>query len=156
MIYRWCKNHVVKTFARDVAVNVLANLIAAAVIYLLGVLAGLFPRTTQAVNLSIGVITIASFAVLVVAAISRLRLNPRQSTYRKSLYISAIAGILCGITMASGSLLFPNLPTFDRITGTLFGISLAFFMAVVIAALVRQGGHRDAAAVRHGQEDRPD
>lgn len=34
-----------RPFARDVAVNVLANLVAAAIIYLLGLAAGLLPRS---------------------------------------------------------------------------------------------------------------
>jgi len=146
----------VKTFARDVVVNVLANLIAAAVIYLLGILVGLFPRTTGAVNLAITVILVASFIVLAIAAISRSRMHPKRPAYRKSLYVSAIAGIACGISAAAGSLLLPRLPIFERITGTIGGLGFALFMAAAIAALRHQRDSRDSTALHHGRESSSD
>ncbi len=52
------------TFGRDVGVNVLANLIAAAIIYLLGVLAGLLPRSPQLlVAASLVVLSSLTFAL---------------------------------------------------------------------------------------------
>ena len=49
-------------FARDVFVNVVANLVAAAIIYLLGVIAGLFPRSP-------GLVFAATLVLLVAAGL---------------------------------------------------------------------------------------
>jgi hypothetical protein len=143
------KDSVVRTFARDVTVNVLANLIAAAIIYLLGILVGLFPRTAEAVNLSIVVILVGSFTVLAIAAISRLRSHPQRAAYHKSLYVSAIAGIAFGVSVIAYHLLLSHLSMFDRITGTIGGIGFTLLMTAVIAALRHQTASREATAVGH-------
>ena len=61
----------------------LANLIAAAIIYLLGVLAGLFPKTAAAVNIAITVVVLACFVVLQGTTLLESKLDARESAYRK-------------------------------------------------------------------------
>ena len=46
-----------KTFVRDVVVNILANLVAAGIIYLVGVAAGLFPQNGPAALMVGGILT---------------------------------------------------------------------------------------------------
>lgn len=49
-------------FIRDVGINVIANLVAAAIIYLLGTLAGLFPRSPAGIGLAVLLITVLAIA----------------------------------------------------------------------------------------------
>jgi predicted tellurium resistance membrane protein TerC len=63
-------------FARDVGVNVLANLIAVPILYLIGVLAGLFPRDPQAIALAITIVL--SVAFLLVGLVSQFLKGTRQ------------------------------------------------------------------------------
>lgn len=53
-----------KDLARSVGVNVLANLIAAAIIYLGGALFGLFPRSTEGIVVASGSLLLAAFIAL--------------------------------------------------------------------------------------------
>jgi hypothetical protein len=76
------------TFARDVMVNVVANLVAGAIIYLLGVAAGLFPHSTQLIAASLTtVLSVTVFATFIAARF--LRGN-------KKLYAGSVAIFLGG------------------------------------------------------------
>ena len=55
-----------RSFARDVGVNVLANLIAAAIVYLLGAAAGLLPRSPGALIPATALVAAACFWILMV------------------------------------------------------------------------------------------
>jgi hypothetical protein len=83
--------------ARDVAINVVANLIAAAVIYLAGVATGLFPYSRLLVQVALLVIAVATLPVVVGATIVkavRPSLISKAREYRISLVFAYIASIM--------------------------------------------------------------
>jgi hypothetical protein len=65
-------------FLRDVAVNVVANLVAAAVIYLVGVLAGVFPREPRVILAAVAVL-LFSAALSLTVLLSRLASRARRN-----------------------------------------------------------------------------
>lgn len=130
------------TFIRDVAVNVLANLIAAAIVYLLGIFVGLFPSTAEAVKLAIVVIFGASFIVLVIASTLESKLHPREPAYRKSLTVVTIVGVILGVSMAAAFLIVPKLGVLVRVMGVIAGISTAFVYPMLTSAKIAKNETR--------------
>ncbi|GHJ45859.1 hypothetical protein Cs7R123_32010 [Catellatospora sp. TT07R-123] len=83
---------------RDTAINVLANLIAAAVIYLLGVAYGLFPSVRGAVIFSGGLIVVAgSGAVLTLVA-----MRADRETHLRGLFAWQLLQGVAGIAFLGG------------------------------------------------------
>jgi len=79
-------------FARDVAVNVIANLVAAAIIYLVGVAAGLLPKSP---DIYVTAIVIVLFAGgLAIYAVGKFYFTGRNET--RAIAISMIALGLVG------------------------------------------------------------
>ncbi|MGK5680234.1 hypothetical protein [Actinoplanes sp. URMC 104] len=84
-------------FPRDVLVNVLANLIAAAIIYLLGVLFDLLPRSSAAIILSILFSLYAlTMALMTVGGILRKRSSGKR--------LFGLGTLLLGVMMLAGSI----------------------------------------------------
>jgi hypothetical protein len=83
-------------FARDVAVNVLANLVAAAVIYLAGAATGVLPRSPKLILGSLSTVLLIGFLGIFVIS--------RFMSERKRLYASAIGLALAGTAIALGAL----------------------------------------------------
>ena len=84
-----------KPFLRDVAVNVLANLVAAAVIYLLGVAYGLFPRNDRAIALSVGVVLVVAGTSLSAWVLSALDYGKRWvGLFRIGTYLATIGVVV--------------------------------------------------------------
>jgi hypothetical protein len=61
----------VNGFVRDVGINVIANLIAAAIIYLGGALWGVFPRSQGAISASMALLSICGLLTVAVSLLSR-------------------------------------------------------------------------------------
>jgi predicted membrane channel-forming protein YqfA (hemolysin III family) len=77
----------IKTWTRDVTVNVIANLIAAAVIYLLGVFAGILPRSPY-------LIALAAFSILATVGAGLMVFDLMRA---KPSHFGAIGVILIGV-----------------------------------------------------------
>jgi hypothetical protein len=82
-------------FGRDVGVNVLANLVAAAIIYLLGVATGLFPKRELAIALSI---IVAGGSVALLLLVAAAYLSRRNSP--KWLPVAGAGMLTLGLIMA--------------------------------------------------------
>jgi hypothetical protein len=94
---------------RDVGVNVIANLIAAAIIYLLGVVAGLLPSSPAAIAAALGLLAgvsaIAMTGMLIVTALPTLTKSPKDSppsprTVRNTAFLSGGSAVLFGLMLA--------------------------------------------------------
>ncbi len=127
-------------FARDVVVSVLANLIAAAIIYLLGLLAGLFPLVHAAVELSLGVLVLGS---MLVAMTSTVGARTRVFHAKRSMYVIAVALIVGGVALLIGSWLVFRASGWDRTVGVVSGFLLAVLGVMLVWLL------RFAARVEH-------
>ena len=79
-------------FARNVGVNVLANLIAAGIIYAAGVATGLFPRSTEAVATAMAVVGLVALWSVGIAA----EAGPNQD--RRELF-SASTVVVLGVLL---------------------------------------------------------
>jgi len=88
-------------FARDVSVNVIANLAAAAIIYLLGSAAGLLPRSPQLIFTSVFVVVMTAGFGLGVAGLA-LRGNAKIYTSGAALIVLGAAGVLAPFIKDSG------------------------------------------------------
>ncbi len=89
-----------ETFARDVVVNVLANLVAASIIYLIGALIGFLPRSSTAVAIaSTTVLAGSGLGLLVADGIIRSRygiLGPKKLWRRQTEKRISLAVVLLG------------------------------------------------------------
>lgn len=89
----------VARFARDVLVNVIANLIAVAVLYLAGVLAGLLPKSPELIATAALIVLMAAF--LGVAIVSRFLSGVSRQ------WSLAIGTVLGGAIFIGGALVNP-------------------------------------------------
>lgn len=99
-----------KAFLRDVCVNVLANLVAVPILYLLGVLGGVFPRSPKAIATALGATFLWIFVLLCVVSRfmrieRRIRLFPFASM---TAGVGMIFGGIAGVPMMEG---WPTWPT---------------------------------------------
>lgn len=89
-------NNRLARFLRDVSVNVLANLVAAALVYLASASAGLLPTSPQLVAASIS--TILGVAFLAMFVVSRFLREQRRH------HISLVAFLVFGAAVISGAM----------------------------------------------------
>jgi uncharacterized membrane protein len=88
-------------FARDVLVNVLANLIAAAIIYLLAAAANLLPRNTVVIRAAVLILVGAvAYPAMIFSGLIR---NPKR---RRLVFVSALVALAAAFGLAY--VLFPN------------------------------------------------
>lgn len=107
-------------FARDVLVNVIANLLAAAIIYLLGVMAGLFPRDAILIGIAIAV------SVLGLAGSVKLMNSDRWSSVFRTVLTGVIAAVgLIGCVAVA--ILAPDWNVAMRVIAVLGGVATAVF-----------------------------
>jgi hypothetical protein len=104
-------------FTRDVIVNVLANLLAAAVIYLLGIATGLF--TTDETAARVAGVIVAVGVVLVFVLLATIYRDERGAVYL------IVAVIIAGSAAAATAVLFPIEPAILRVVLGLVGVSMA-------------------------------
>lgn len=117
-------------FARDVFVNVLANLIAASVIYLLGVTVGILPKSRYLILTSVVFVFMA--AGLALAVVSQLR--PRGPNRRMLFGVSLLLVGPPGMLMP---LIDKSLNSFDRAFYPFMGV-LCIFQGVVFILIARR------------------
>jgi len=86
---------VTRSFARDVLVNVLANLVAAAMIYLAGAAAGVFPRVAALIGPSVIVILMALAALFFVIS----KVTRRVEFILLSGVFLGLGGLLASLSM---------------------------------------------------------
>lgn len=118
-----------KAFTRDVGVNVLANLIANLIsiplLYLLGVIAGLFPRNPRALATAAATVLLLGFYTLFL--ISRFLKGSRR------LQVISLAMCLAGIAVVTASLAGHDLSTpFPWWVNTLWGLGIVLMGVVML------------------------
>ena len=117
-------------FVRDVIVNVLANLIAAAIIYLFGVLVGLFPgQVTPTVVASL--VLIGSVAAMVGIGL----VAPRWAGHPAHPLVYTFT-LGAAIACAWAAIYIEGLHVVLRITAGLFAVLLALLFAIQVALLI--------------------
>jgi drug/metabolite transporter (DMT)-like permease len=121
-------------FARDVAVNVLANLLAAAVIYVVGAFAGLLPKSRDLITVSV-VIIVAGVALLV-AAVGYTFFGGRAR-----LHIVSAGIFVLGIYFLLAPLAPDGLDTVDRILAPFMGFALVALS--VLGEIIMYSTRRD-------------
>ena len=113
------------SFGRDITVNVIANLVAAAVVYLGGVSAGLLPQSPKLVAAS--VTTLLSFTGIALFAVSRM-LRGVKRLYTAAAMMIAI-GVTFSISVFTGTNYFEPIPTWLTFVFGLVVIAFGGFCA---------------------------
>jgi hypothetical protein len=103
-------------FVRGVIVNVTANIVAAAVLYLLGSSAGVF-RGNDTLQALSGIV-IAAAVVLLLVGMALVHRDERGATYL------VVAGIVAGLMCAAAAILVTTIPTAPRILFGVLGVAL--------------------------------
>jgi hypothetical protein len=145
----------VQRFARDVGINVLANIIAAAIIYLLGVWVGAFPTIGELVYASAAIV-IFGLGLLSVALVVRAH---RQGSVRIRAIGLLVSAVGAAIAAASGA--YRNFTEGDftdfteadfswAVVGTVGGIVALLASAILARRLFRQVA-RERAAISHDE-----
>lgn len=89
-------------FLRDVGVNVLANLVAALVIYLLGAALGLFPRSSEAVGVALMGLGAAAIYLLTFVGEAGNDFYRRELSAAGSTIVVGALLIIYGVTQSQG------------------------------------------------------
>ncbi|WP_089021454.1 hypothetical protein [Micromonospora coriariae] len=90
-----------KRFARDVLVNVLANLVAAAIIYMLAALVGLLPRNAAAFTVAGSVLAITLYLLWHLSHSNRRLGSLRGSLFAVAWVAAAATGIAAFLVMTT-------------------------------------------------------
>lgn len=139
VVFRAQDNSGFRKLLRDVGVNILANLIAAALIYLLGVIVGLFPSARVAVIAASSIVLVGVVTVQVSAFFLTKTSRSSVKRNRASRYVAMFAG-LAGICMATIAMLAVDKPTDGRVWLAIYGAFgiLYWFLDVFINYLDRR------------------
>jgi hypothetical protein len=127
---------------RDILVNVIANLIAAAIIYLFGALVGLLPSEPSAILIATGFLTMV-LGLLSFAVAKTYSLSKNQQKQDVSLAFFAISIFLVSLTSILGAFFPDPLSWWERIGYLLMGLvglllSCLIFWVIRLTRQIRQ------------------
>lgn len=121
-----------RKFVGDLAVNVLSNLIAAAIIYVLGVAVGVFPSSIY-FYLAIILLGSAVAGLLLLLLSSFYRGRPKELTYGSGSVLLSLAGLAI---IGRGAIHNPDTSTFEVLVVWLY-VSLPGVIGLLILAGLR-------------------
>jgi hypothetical protein len=116
----------VHKFLRDLAVNVLANLIAAYIVYLIGVAVGAFPRYRVLLSLIMAIATGGGgnfiYSVLLIKNVQQSRAGDEQRLRALGLGAIGLGVVTLLATFAAGDML----PLWERLVHAASGVAIVF------------------------------
>lgn len=129
----------VKPFVRDVGVNVIANLIAAGIIYLVAAAAGLLPRNLTA--LLAATIFVILIPGLLLAMAGKMASDRLPNSHQEPLWLMRTGGLgLMGVGFILAALIPDQLSPFYRISFGAMGAIVCITMSIMWRAIKQTRG----------------